>query len=368
MIRVLHELGSLDGGGVARLLYDYYSFIDHEQVHFDFLIYNYYEQGILEQPLKELGCQVFKVPKIQDGRKDFLRGIDSVLNGNKYDIVHSHRGPQSFYVLNAAKKHGVNVRIAHSHLAYSPESFSRKIKESILIRMDKYLATNLFACGSDAGKSMWGERSNFYVMHNAINLNKFVFSEKVRDEKRKEIGIDNKDELVLGIVGRIEDQKNYPFLMKVMQRLLDKNNATLVVVGRGTLENNVKQMAIELGISDHVKFLGVRNDVNCLLNAFDCFLLPSKYEGLPVVLIEAQANGLYEIVSNTVTKEMAVTDLLTFLPNDEVELWVKKIEDIAKSSNVAKRNGYATILKDNGYSIHDEAIKLQSYYIKLVDE
>lgn len=367
MIRVLHELGSLDGGGVARLLYDYYTHTDRTNVHFDFLIYNYYENGILEKPLIDLGCKVYKVPKIQDGRKAFRKGIDRVLKDNRYDIVHSHRGPQSFYVLSAAKKYGVKVRIAHSHLAYKPESLSRKIKEKILIIMDKYLATQLFACGEDAGKSMWGKNKPFFIMKNAIDLRKFSFSEEKRLEKRKQIGVSSEDEFVFGIVGRMEDQKNYSFLMSVIKELKSKNsNFSLVTVGRGSMENRIKQLSNDYDITDKVRFLGIRNDVSELLNAFDGFVLPSKYEGLPVVLIEAQANGLTELVSDCVTKEMSVTDLITFLPIDDESAWVNRMQQMIGQKEQKNRSQYAQLMKEAGYSIEEEADKLCEKYRELL--
>lgn len=366
MIRVLHELSSLDGGGVAKLLVDYYSHIDHETVHFDFLIYDYYDEGIYEEPLRRMGCTIYKLPIFKKEKIKCLKEMRKVISEGKYDIVHSHRGSRGLFTLFYAKKYKVKKRIAHSHIAYEPVSGVKQKINKIVAFITKNLATDLFACGRDAGIYMWGKKSvadgRVQIMTNAIDIQKFKFEQKTREIKRKELGVE--DKFVIGIVGRLSEQKNYPFLLKVFKAVSESDpNATLVIIGRGEDEDKIKAIAHALKIEDSVLFLGARNDVPELLNSMDLFVLPSLYEGLPVVLIEAQANGLPAIISDRITDEMNVTDLIKQLPiNQSEELWITTIKTI--TSNTSERDKYASVVKEAGYDIVSAANELQKIYLK----
>lgn len=368
MVKVLHELGNLDGGGVARLLYDYYYYIDRDKVHFDFIVYDYYQEGILEKPLEALGANIYKLPTLQENRKKCLSDMKKILTEGKYNIAHSHRGPQAYYFLSCAKQCGVKKRIAHSHLAQPNQALIRRLKNRILLKADKTIATDLFACGREAGIAMWGKhdmkKNKVHIMTNAVNNEKFRYSETMREIKRKELGLTI--EFTIGIVGRLEEQKNYPFLLEIFREVTKREpKAVLVIVGRGSLDEKIRALALEKGVDENVRFLGVRNDVPDILNAFDVFVLPSLYEGLPVVLVEAQANGLPEFVSENVTDEMAVTDLLKYLPLGNACLWA---DEILKRKNIEyDRSKYMQIVSENGYGIASEAQKLEKYYLKGVN-
>lgn len=362
MIRILHEVGNLDGGGVARLLYDYYCHMDREKIHFDFIIYDFYKEGILEEPLRQLGSIIYKLPSLQKNKEKCISEMKHIMSEGQYDIVHSHRGPQAFYFLYVAKRCGIKRRIVHSHLAYSNPSIFRRFKNRILLKADKWIATDLFACGREAGIAMWGKhdmmKNKVFIMTNAIDTERFKYSEDKRQQKRKELGLTS--ELTIGIVGRLEEQKNYPFLLDIFEMVMNKKaDAVLIIVGRGSLDEQVRLLAAEKGIEKNVMFLGVRSDVRELLNAFDVFVLPSFYEGLPVVLVEAQANGLPEVVSNAITDEMAVTDLITFLPLGNADEWSEKILNAKRKASEL----YSDIVGANGYGIEQQAKRLQSKYL-----
>lgn len=365
MVKVLHELGNLDGGGVARLLYDYYRYMDREKIHFDFLIYDFYKEGILEKPLKELGARIYKIPTRQSNKKSCIAMMNKVILDGQYDVVHSHRGPQGYYFLSCAKRCGVKVRIIHSHLAQPNVKIIRRIKNDVLLQADKLVATDLFACGNAAGSAMWGEQNikngRVHIMTNAIDADKFTFSNETRHKKRKELGLT--DEFTIGIVGRIEEQKNYPFLLEIFAEILKKEpKAVLLIAGRGTEEKKIMALAVKLDIDKRIRFLGIRSDVSELLNAFDVFVLPSLYEGLPVVLVEAQASGLPEVVSDTITKEMAVTDLISYMPLENPEKWSEKI----LSCTSKEREKYAKIVGNSGYGICTQAKNMERFYLESV--
>ncbi len=367
MIRVLQNLPSLDGGGIAKLLFDYYREIDHEKIHFDFLIYDYYSEGIYEAPLKAMGCKIYKVPPIEKDKNGSLSKTEEIIRNGNFDVVHSHFGRLSYRILKYAKKYNVPVRIAHSHIAYEPMKLKTKLTVGLRSSLTKHYATQLMACGMDAGIYMWGktavEHDRVIIMKNAIDTRIFRFSPDVREEKRKELGLSGK--YVIGIVGRLSDQKNYPFLLRTMKLVAEKRkDAVLVVVGRGLeeKEKEIKELSEKMNLGEHIRFLGIRSDVQELLNAMDVFVLPSLYEGLPVVLIEAQANGIREFVSNTVTKEMDITDLITFLPIEDTEqLWADKI--IAYSAELSHRQEYADRVREAGYDVKAQSKKLEAYYI-----
>ena len=368
MVRVLHELANLDGGGVARLLYDYYRHMNHEVIHFDFLINDEIDNGILEAPLKELGCKVYKLPSPKKDLKKRLKEIDFILKTGNYDVVHSHISARSCLILAKAKKYSVKKRFVHSHIAYQDISSIKRIMDKGFLACSKALCTQLFACGIEAGEYMWGKKATALgkvkIMRNAVSTEAFKFNSQERIHYRDELGIDNKK--AIGIVGRLDYQKNHDFLLDVFAEIEKKKPGEykLLVIGRGPYEQRLKSKANQLGIIDDVVFLGVRSDVSKLLNAIDVFVLPSHYEGLPVVLVVAQANGLPEIVSDTITKEMSVTNLVEFLSlEDTFERWATSIIEAA-NRDYGNREDYASTVKEAGYDIVCESEKMQAFYLE----
>lgn len=368
MIRVLHELAALDGGGDAKLLYSYYSNMDREKIRFDFVIFDSDNEGIYEKPLRELGSTIHRIPRIKRDKKGYLRGMQQIIKSGNYDVVHSHMGGRGLFTMFFARMYGVRRRIAHSHVAYEPVTKLKRCFNIGLCIMAKLNATELFACGEDAGIYMWGRRCSqkgkIRIMKNAVDTEEFAFSPKLREEKRRELKVE--DKYVIGIVGRLGPQKNYPFLFDVYKELLKTSrDVVLVVVGRGKEkeEEAIKQYGASLGIEEHIRYLGIRSDVPQLLNAFDLFVLPSLFEGLPVVLIEAQANGLRQIVSDKITKEMNITDLIDFLPIEGSEKeWARKIEGYRNCQT--EREVYARKVAEAGYGIEEASLQMQEFYLQ----
>lgn len=364
MIKVLQELSALDGGGVAKLLYDYYCNMDHTKIHFDFLIYDYYENGMYEEPLKSLGCTIYKLPRIKKDKIGYLKGMKKIIREGNYDVVHSHMGSRGFFVMYFGKKYKVPKRIVHSHIAYEPVSNVKRKINKIFSVIAKHYATDLFACGKDAGIYMWGEKSSvtgrIHIMTNAIDTDSFKYSNEVRLKKQEELQITGK--FVIGIVGRLSEQKNYPFLFSVYKKVIEiRDDTVLLIIGRGLEEDKIKKLAVDMNLENHIRFLGIRSDVSELLNVFDIFVLPSKYEGLPVVLIEAQANGVQELVSDRVTTEMDITNLITFLPiENSEELWAHEIS--RRIISIRDREKCSELVKQAGYDIKIESKKMQNFY------
>lgn len=369
MINVLQEIPSLDGGGVAKLLVEYYRCMDHSKIHFDFLIYDYYAEGVYEQCVKDMGCMVYKVPAYPKDKKGCILQIKELFKKHKYDVFHSHIGPDSLYSVLIAKRYGVKKIFVHSHLAVKQHSLRARILVGIKDFITAKLATQLFACGRDAGILRWGvtafNAGKVKIMTNAIDTETFKFSMEDRNLVRKELNIE--DKFVIGAVGRLCQQKNYPFLFKVLQRICEsRSDAVLVVVGRGldAEVSHITSLAKDMKMDDKILFLGIRNDVPRILNGFDVFAMPSLYEGLPVSLIEAQANGLIEVVSDRVTTEMNVTDLISFLPIDgdmSVENWSSTILNL--DSNLYSRGSYSDIVAKRGYDIRLASKEMENFYL-----
>ena len=368
MIWVLQEVATMDVGGVERLLYDYYTHLEGNEIAFDFLIFDREKEGVFEAPLKEMGCRIHCVPKLSGFGFQYIKALWKVLKEGNYQIVHAHRASRSFFVLLIAFINRVPVRIAHSHLAYEPDgSIAKHIKTVVFKRLTRLFATHLFACGDDAARFMWlpDNPEKVRKMTNAIDVKRFHRALDERDEIRKSLSIT--DEFVLGTVARIDYQKNPMYLMKIAKAVKDTGKkAVLLYIGTGPMEDEVKKYANELGLDGFVRFLGTRQDIPELLSAMDLFLLPSVFEGLPVTLIETQSSGLPALVSDTVTKEMDKVGLIRFLPLDEdASAWAQAVND---AKIVEDRSVYAEKMLDAGYDISDQAHKLKAFYVNTLSK
>lgn len=358
-MKILHMSSSLDGGGVERLLFDYYTHMDRKNIQFDF-VKVCSKEGILEQPLKKMGSNIFEIPPLRDGYGEYSKYLRSILKHGHYDAIHSHGGYRALFALRIAKQERVSIRIAHSHMAYIPESIKEHVVRKISTFFIKRYATHLFACGKDAAFWMWGRKActsgKVHIMTNAIDTERFKYSEEKRDKIRAELRLE--DKFVIGNVARFSYQKNHEFLIRAFYKVRKiRKNAILLLIGRGELEENIKKQVSVLGLNDSVIFMGVRNDVPEILNAMDVFVLPSMYEGLPVTLIEVQANGLPVLVADTVTKEICINNNVAYVPLN-VNCWVNAI----CSSTNTRINNSAELVKIAGYDINDEADSLSNAY------
>lgn len=363
MIRVLQEVATMDIGGVERLLYDYYSNLDADEICFDFVIFDREKEGILEKPLREKGCRFHCVPRVKGLGLGYIRALWKILREGKYQVVHAHRGSRSLIVLLLAWAAGVPVRIAHSHIAYEPEATVIKgLKTAVLKRLCRVFATDLFACSEDAARFMWGtsDPGKVHRMTNAIDTKRFQQALARRDFVRQSLGVS--DAFVLGTVARMDAQKNPVYLLKIAEAVRQRGKkAVLLLVGTGPMEQEVKERSREMGLQDFVRFLGVREDIPELLAAMDLFLLPSLFEGLPVTLMETQASGLPALVSDRVTGEADLVGLIRFLPLEDVSCWADAIVNAELRED---RCAYARKVRAAGYDIADQAGRLGEFYLQ----
>lgn len=332
-IKVLHITTDLDGGGVDRLLYDYSEKMLPDIV-CDFAI-TANETGILEGPLKHNGSKIFRIPKIRENVMRRAREIDRIIKRGNYDIIHDHGGYKSLISMIVAKRNHITCRIAHSHIAGIPETKLQYYVRKCLTTLTKHFATDLYACGNDAAVWMWGKnaKETVNIMPNSIRVDEFNFSLDIRNNIREQLQL--ADKLVVGNVARFSCQKNHSFMISVFAEVIKlRSDAVLLLIGRGELLNHIKQLVSEYKLNDNVLFLGVRNDVSQLLNAMDVFFLPSIFEGLPVVLVEAQANGLPVITSTSVTSEIALTPNFKAVSLQEgPKIWAQAIIEASQDNN-----------------------------------
>lgn len=364
-MKILHITSELDGGGIERLLFDYYKRINGKGVFFDFAI-SAHTEGILETPLKRMKCNIFRIPRMRGGFLKYAVSLRYILIKGNYDIIHVHSAYKAFLPILIAKTCGIKVRIAHSHIANAPETMLWFLLRRVLTPITKLLSTDLFACGIDAGQWVWGNNTSFFIMQNAIDVKRFAFSMQKRTMIRDNLRINNK--FVIGNVARFSYQKNHEFLLKAFAEVVKtKKDVVLLLIGQGELENEVIKQISKLGIKDKVMMLGVRNDVPDLLNAMDLFLLPSHFEGLPVTLVEAQANGLTALVSNNITKEMDLGEFIHFLPLQN-SVWVKEISDnIEQPLSINHRLLASLNIANSLYNIDRSANRLLQKYNELIE-
>lgn len=359
MIRILQVVTHMNRGGLETMLMNYYRHIDRTEIQFDFLTHRCYS-GDYGDEIKSLGGKIYHMSTLNPFSREYKTDLSLFFEKHpEYQIIHVHQDCMSSVVLKEAKKHNVRVRIAHSHNSSQDKNLKYPIKLFYRHFIPKY-ATYLLSCGEDAGKWMFcGEK--FEVLNNAIDAKKYIFNQEKRNKIRDLWGI-SKDELLVGHVGRFSPPKNHFFLIEIFASILKRINAKLILVGDGKLRTQIEEKVKEMGLQDRIILCGVRGDVADLLQAMDVFVFPSHYEGLPVTMIEAQAAGLPCLISDKVSSECIITDLVQQISlNAGAEVWAQKA--IALAKNMRRKNTYE-LIKNKGFDIEENAKQLQNFYLR----
>ncbi len=371
-VRVLHNIVLMDTGGIETLVINLYKHIDRERLQFDFLVHRP-QEGYYEKQIRDYGGKVFRTcPYNPLHTNQFKKECMEVLeNHPEYKVFHAHQ-ELNLWTLRYAQQAGIPTRIAHSHNAKTVIN----LKYFFLLYEKAFIkkhCTDMFMCSPAAGEWSFGKKAvadgRVKFVKGIIETDRFKYDEQVRREVREELGVGNKT--VIGHIGRFMQQKNHMFLLEIFSQIHKKNpNTVLILCGNGRLENDIKKRAHELGLENDIIYTGVVGGVNVqtcrLYQAFDLYLFPSLWEGLPLTGIEAQTSGLPILMSDVIAPETIVTDNVTQLSlKQNAEAWADKALDILSNF---KRTDCQPQVKKAGFDVRDTAEWLQSFYIERTEK
>ncbi|WP_240541394.1 glycosyltransferase [Bifidobacterium santillanense] len=353
------------GGGVEATVMNHYRHIDRDRIQFDFIAQDD-STFIPVDEITSLGGRVFTIPSYKR-LPQYMKACENLFHELNPIIVHSHMNALSVFPLKAAKSATVPIRVAHSHSTSNPHEYVKTAMKMALRPFSKMYPTHFAACSTYTARWLFGDslvdKGEVRIIRNAIEPRTFSFNASVRAVKRAELGVSD-NQLLIGQVGRMCFQKNQLFTLDVFAELLRRRpDAVLVLAGDGDMMNEVKARIHQLGIERSVQVLGMRTDMNELCQAFDVLALPSTYEGLSVVAVEAQASGLPILTSDQVSRETSIIPgLMQFLPITNTEPWVSAL---LKARPTPIRPDKQAAIQSAGYDITDSATQLGKWYMQL---
>lgn len=323
----MHFTAGFVNGGVEQVLLNYTGKLNKEYGVDESIVYLHKADAEKKKLSEQLGNRMYQIPARRESLLGNIKATYKLIKEERPDVVHSHMSLMNFFPLTIAKILGVPVRVSHSHLALSgPESTKNKIYKKLTI----WSANELVACGEEAGKYLYGNR-DFHILFNAIDQKKYHFNQNSRDEIRKQYNIPE-DAFLIGNIGRIVEQKNQKFLVAAFDKFYEQNpNSYLMIIGKGEKDQNVEQrletyIINKKSAANIIRVKGVRSTEK-FYSAFDVFAMPSLYEGLPVVAIEAQASGIPTVLSENIDKSVVYSDKVDLLPiNQGANLWAQKFQ------------------------------------------
>ena len=362
-IRVLHFVSTLSrGSGVMSVIMNYYRHIDRGKVQFDFLHFIACEDSYMDE-IRELGGKIYCIDKPGSSFQS-IKQLNSFfrLHAGEYTWLHNHEVYLTFLLRPIAKRYGLEKFIVHCHATKYSDKTLNAVRNRILCLPIRFMKVERFACSEAAGKFLYGEKmlkaGKVFIMHNAIDCEKFRFRPEVRERLRKEMGLEGK--FVIGHVGRFERQKYHEFLIEVFAECKKEiDSCILLLIGEGSLRSKIEKKVVEKGLKNSIIFLTKRNDMEYLYQVMDLFVLPSLYEGLPVSCLEAQVNGLECIVSRTVTDELkkqTIGSIITMLPLEK-KVWKQNIV-----SCKIRQTSISQHINNDNYDINLQSCRLHSFY------
>lgn len=364
-LRVAQIMGKMNRGGVEAVVMNYYRAMDKTKVQFDFFV-DADSEFPQKEELEQAGAGVFMLPPYSR-MWAWQKQLTEQLRRGRYSIVHAHINTMNVFPMLCAWRAGVPVRICHNHSTAHPGEGKKTVLKYLLRPFNRLFATHWFACGRKAAEWMYGrqavEHNRVVVLPNAIDTTRFAFDEAQRVQIREQLEIEP-DVLVLGHVGRFCYQKNHRFLIEIFAELHQMTKSRLLLIGEGELTQSIRDLVHQKGLEKEVIFLGGKQDTAPYYNAMDAFCLPSFYEGLPVVAIEAQCSGLPCLLSDEVTEEAVLTDRAERFPLENSALqWAQWIVINAQAS--ASRQEKAGIIAEKGFDGIRQAAFLQDCYRKM---
>lgn len=367
MIRIAIIAGVLHSGGKRNLIMEYYRHIDRSQVQFDFIC-DSDSNGIPQEEIESLGGRIYKVAPYKQ-LFVHLKETYKILKDNKYSVMHAWDNTLNVFPMLVGKLAGVKVRISES-ISKGDKNEKKTFIKYALRPFSHCFATHFMANSADCGIWQFGkstyDKGDISIFKTVINTKANAFNPKLRDETRRKMQW--KEKVVYGFIGRYVPQKNPLFLIDIFNEISkSQEQALLVMIGFGELEENMTQRIEKYGLTDKVLNLGRRDDIQQFYNAFDAFLLPSLYEGMPVVGIEAQCAGLPIFFSTNITEETTACSMAHYISlEDSPKVWADKIIN-AVTENMKCRKSFDAEVLNAGFDSQNEAIRLQKLYADLID-
>ena len=346
---IIFFIGLMNGGGVEKIILSYCKNLDKNKFNFIFVT----SKSSIQIPydkIKNLNAKLVLTPDYYKDKLSYIKTVFKILKENKNSIFHcNYLSPLPYFI---AKLVGIKNIIAHSHAYQAKVDFKHRIRRFLVCSF----ANTYFACAKNAGKYAFKNRK-FTIINNAINLNDFAFDENFKKyffEKNNLF-----DKKIIGHIGRFSKEKNHKFIIDMFKKVLEKDPSFyLLLVGDGELFDEIKNYSNDIGVYDNIIFLGNVDNANKIYSLFDIFVLPSLFEGFPITLVEAQANGLKCLVSDRVSKEINFINNCSFLTIENIDLWVNEL----LNSNFLRKKNSLKILEEKGFDIKTEAKKLEKIY------
>ncbi len=356
-IKILYIIPSLRlCDGVASYAMNYYRGLSKEQFEIDFIVCSD-DQSDYYNEIRNNGGKIYYISKLgKSNIKSKFKEIDNFFTKNKYDIVHCHILTMGAIYLYYAKKHGVKVRILHSHATKFGEGKWKNLRNSLFAFFSLKFANVYYACSKAAGDFLFKDKK-YEVINNAINIAKFKYDKTKRDSIRKKYGV-KEDEILIGNVGRLCKQKNQEFIINVLKEIKNQGKFKLIIIGNGEDQEKLELMCNSF---KNITIIDSQKNIADYFSAFDIFALPSLYEGLPVVGIEAQANGVPCLFSSNITDEIIINKNCKRI-NLKIDEWVDTISQITRKSRTFNNNE----LIKKGYEINSATKLLAKKYVDLV--
>ncbi len=361
-IRICHIIGDFVNGGVESVLYNYFSHMDLDKFEVHIIGHGIKVQECADRFIN-MGFQIHNVTPKSIDLKRSLKEMKDIFKKYKFDIIHAHLTEWACVPMFLGWQCSIKVRVNHSHMAEKPQGLKNKLYYGVRLFFGKLFATDYFACGRDAGIYLFGKKAvesgKVHILPNAIDFEKFKPDAALRNKKRTELGVDD-GTIVLGHVGRFFEQKNHEFLIDIFKDYHNRcPKSVLILLGDGALKQKILDKVNKYKLEGIVKFLGVRSDVEDWYQAMDVFVLPSLFEGFPVVGVEAQASGVPCLFSTAITPEIAISSSAKFLPiEDGTEPWVDEI-----GLSMGKETHTNIVVDRDHYDITKNANFLEQFYL-----
>ncbi len=368
MLRIAVIMGKMDSGGKKNLVMEYYRHIDRDKVQFDFIC-DSDSQAIPEEEIMRLGGRVYRIRPYQRILENMI-DIYRLCKNNKYPVMHAYNSTMNLFPMSIAKITGVPVRISES-LSMAHKNDWKTVLKKVLRPMSRLFANYYISCGNDCGRWQFGDKlfseGRVDVFKTVIDTKFNAYNADIRAQTRKKFGWEEK--IVIGHIGRFTAQKNTLRLIEIFASIADKEeNAVMCLIGDGELKDRMMVRVKELGLEKRIDYLGRREDIQQFYNAMDAFLLPSLYEGLPVVGLEAESCGLPVFFSTEVTREANACELGNFISLDASNNeWAEEILRIVKE-NMAIRRDHSNQVAEAGFDSVSEALRIQKYYLRAISD